>query len=167
MKTALEQKTKTAASIENGTLGGTVQQDATAWQCKYIPCDAYLLAPDHPHIRTMAVAEDLVLMAYSGLLDIRVELSGLTEEVLQKMAVSIHVRDVFGMIQYVAEVKAESFLFSRPEKGLRGVHMRLPIERDVLEKLEGNGTNSFVLVLEDEEGHVLDHLIGELRVSFC
>ena len=115
----------------------------------------------------MAVAEDLVLMGYSGLLDIRVELSGLTEKVLQKMAVSIHVRDVFGMIQYVAEVKAESFLFSRPEKGLRGVHMRLPIERDVLEKLEGNGTNSFVLVLEDEEGHVLDHLIGELRVSFC
>ena len=106
-------------------------------------------------------------MGYGGLLDIRVELSGLTEKVLQKMGVSINVRDVFGMSQYVAQVKAESFLFSRPENGLRGVQMSLPIETEVLEKLEGNGTNSFYLVLKDVEGHTLDHLIGELRVSFC
>ena len=164
MKTALEQTTKAVASIENGPWGGPMDQDASAWQCEYIPCDAYLLAPDHPHIRKMAMAEDLVP---TGLLDIRLELSGLTEKVLQKMVVRISVRDVFGMSQYVAQGKAESFLVCRPENGLRGMHMTLPIESDALAKLECNGTNSFYLVLKDEEGHTLDHLLGELRVSRC
>ena len=167
MKTALEQTTKAAALIENGRFGGTIEQDATAWQCEYTPGDIHLFAPDYPHIRKMVVSEHLVPVGYSALLDIRVEFSGLTEKALQKMVVSIQVRDAFGVNQYAGQFKAESFLISRPEKGLRGVHMGLPIQRDVLEKLEWNGTNSFHLVLKDEEGAILDHLTGELRVSFC
>ena len=167
MKTAREQTTKAVELIENATLGGAIEHDDVAWQCDYIRQEAYLWAPNHLCIRKMAVAEKLESVGSGALLDIRMELSGISDEVLQNTTIRIHVRDTFGMSQYVGQAKAEGFLFVPPEDGLRGLHMSFPLEREVLDRLEANGPTSIDLSLVDKEGVILDNVIGELRVNSC
>ena len=167
MKTALEQTTKAAELIENATVDGTIEHDDLTWQCEYIQQDPHLWVPDHLWIREMAVAENLESIGSSALLDIRLELDDISDVVLQNTTIRIHVRDTFGMSQYVGQAKAECFLFFRLKGSLSGLHVSFPIEREVLDRLEANGPNCIHLILEDKEGEFLDDVIGELRVNSC
>ena len=167
MTAALEQTAKAAELVENATVGETIEHDDLAWRCEYIQQDAHLWAPDHLCIRKMAVAQRLEPIGSGALLDIRMELGAISDEVLQNTTIRIHIRDAFGMSQHVGQAKAKGFLFVRPEDGLSDLHTSFPIEREVLDGLQVNGPNSIHLILEDKAGRILDNVIGELRVSSC
>ena len=162
-----ERLRKAAELVEKATVGGTIEHGDPAWQCEWTRLDENLWAPDHLCIRNMAVAESLESTGSCALLDIRMELAEISDEVLQNITIRIHVRDTFGMSQYVGQAQADDFLYVRPEDALRGLHVSFSIEREVLDRLEANGSNSIHLILEDKDGEILDNVIGELRVNSC
>ncbi len=167
MKTALEQTTKTAELVEKTTLGETIEHHDPAWQCEYTQQDAHLWAPDHLCIRKMDIAKRLEPFGSGALLDIFMELGAISDEVLENTTVHIHVRDAFGMSQYIGQAQGKGFIFVQSEDGQRGLHTSFSIEREVLDGMEANGPNSIHLILEDKEGGILDNVVGELRVSSC
>ena len=167
MKAALEQTTKATELVEKATRDGTIEHDDLAWRCEYTQQDAHLCAPDHLCIRSMTVAERMEPTGSSAILDIRMELDAVSDEVLLNTTVHMHVRDTFGMSQHAGQTQANGLFFVRGEDGQRGLHTRFPIEREVLDKLEADGLHSIHLILEDSVGEILDIVIGELRVSSC
>ena len=167
MKTAHKQTTKALESSGYATLPGTTEGGDLAWHCEYTAQDVHLWAPDHLLVREMAVATKMERMGSSALLDIRMDLNDISDEVLQNTIIHIHIRDTFSMTQYAGLARAEDALFVNPEDGLPGFHMSFPIEREVLERLEANGPNSIHLILEDKDGEILDDVIGAIHVRSC
>ncbi len=156
--------TKATEQIDNGMLGGTIEQDGVAWQCEYIPMDASFWVRDQRRIRKVAVAEDLAPMGSSALLNIRAELGNVSEQVLQTSVLGIQIRDKLGMSLFDWRGKALDFLISRPEESSRVLHASLRLEPKTLNSLQLNGPNKIHVVLEDREGGILDHVMGEIRV---
>lgn len=159
-----EQATNVADQIHEGLLGETIEHHGAAWQCDYTPQDACCWVRDQRRICKVAVAEDLAPMGSSALLDVRVELGDISEQVLQTSVLGIQIRDKLGTSQFAWRRKTLDFLISRPEETSRVLHTSLRLEPKKLNRLQLNGPNKIHVVLEDTEGGTLDHVMGELRV---
>ena len=162
MTNAPKQATKTAELIDDGLLSGAIGHDNGRWHCEYTPQDEHFWAPDHLAIRDIVIAEDVEAKGSSTLLDIRIELDNLSREVLQTATLRIHVRDAFGMTQFVWKDEVLDCLLLGDES-VRVLHASIQLEREVLDRLAANGRNSLHLILEDKGG-IVDDAIGELRV---
>ena len=69
------------------------------------------------------------------------------------------------MSQFVWRGKALDCLMSRPEESCRVLHASLRLGPETLNSLQLNGPNKIHVVLEDREGGILGHVMGEIRVK--
>ena len=164
MTTDREQATNAAEQIDEGMLSGTIEHRGAVWQCDYTPQDACCWVRDQRHICKVAVGEELAPMGSSALLDVRVELGTISAQVLQSSVLGIHIRDKLGVSQFTWQGRALDFLISRPKESARLLHASLRLEPGTLNSLQLNGPNKIHVVLEDTEGGILDHVMGEIRV---
>ena len=135
-----------------------------SWQCHYQADDELFLAPNHSFFTGVSVPRCMDKIGMP-VLNIRIDMHPITAKNLQNARVHVTVRNNTGsaVLNWSSKTLGQ---MDRPVLG-NGYPMcfAIPMDPSVLQRVKPDKTMRFCVVLEDQDGNILDDAMGEIAFN--